>query len=80
MFKRIFDSLSSAAASRTKVIRKTTTKLYKNGELVREISLLEDGGLGQEAAEERLKDVDRIAERAEAHLKRIMEEMDKMFD
>ncbi len=63
----------------TKFVSKKVIREYKDGKLVREQTIINDGGTSQEEAEERLKKAEERMDGAFKRMDNMFSEMDKMF-
>lgn len=63
----------------TKVSKEVIREYDKNGKLVRERIIINDGGTNQQEAEERLNKVEKRMDGAFKHMDNMFSEMDKLF-
>ena len=61
-----------------KSVKKQVIREFKDGQVVRETTTIEDGGSGAEA-ETRLKEAEAKLDKASKHMNNMFDEMNKMF-
>ena len=63
----------------TKVSKEVIREYDKDGKLVRERTIINDGGTSQKEAEDRLDKAEKRMDGAFSHMDKMFEEMNKMF-